>query len=127
MYGVQTRAIINSTFKKLCAIGSSLHFFTFEIRILFADAIVCFQVVLYVREIPPYELLLVVVYSCAILPWPLTTAQISAESIFCWPIFFPNPRIKYEDATCVARVSTAGDNSGMLRVGGRKTQVNCEE
>ena len=39
--------------------GYLLHFFhNFEIRILCADAILYFQVVLYIREMPPYELLL---------------------------------------------------------------------
>ena len=43
--------------EELCIIGSLLHFFSnFERQILFADAILYFQVVLYVREMPPYEL-----------------------------------------------------------------------
>ena len=45
--------------EKLWIIGFLLHFFLkFRIRILIADAIVYFQVVLYVREMPLYELLL---------------------------------------------------------------------
>ena len=46
--------------EKLCwVMGSLQHFlYTFELRILFADAIVYFQVFLYVRQLPPYEFLL---------------------------------------------------------------------
>ena len=45
--------------EKLCIIGSLPYFFLhFEIRILFADAILYFQVVLKARKMPPYELLL---------------------------------------------------------------------
>ena len=45
--------------EQLCIIGSLQHFFLFfDIRILFADAILYFQVVLHVREMPPNKLLL---------------------------------------------------------------------
>ena len=55
--------------EKLCIIGFLLHFFSnFEIWILFADAIVYFQVVLYVRELPPYGLVLKI--SPCDTPWP---------------------------------------------------------
>ena len=52
--------------EKLCITFEALHyhwifpafFLKFEIRILFADTILYFQVFLDVREMPPYELLL---------------------------------------------------------------------
>ena len=55
-YGVQKGA--KNTRNALCIIGHLLHvFLKFKIRILFALAVLYFQVLLYIREMPPYELL----------------------------------------------------------------------
>ena len=64
--GVQKRAKSTCKFR---LIGSSVHcFLNFEIWIVFTDDILYFQVVLYVREMPPYELLLQIFLFDP--PWP---------------------------------------------------------
>ena len=70
--------------EKLYIIGSLRQFFeNFEIRILFADDILSFQVVLHAREMPPYELLLKI-FLCDP-PWP-SIRPFANESI-AWPNF----------------------------------------
>ena len=72
------------TREKLCIVESLLHSFqTFETRIVFAGAMLHFQVVLDVREMPPYEFLL------KIRLWdPPYVVDFTPKTSEIWPFFF---------------------------------------